>query len=733
MSRVILPPSTPPRFAPPSEEDDGATDEPGTLAKTGAMPLWKMAGILLGLGAVSIGQPLLDLLGQNPEFFIAHSLQSSGIVVLMIGVLLLPLLLLIPVWLARLVSPTFGGAVFLITVALLVALLAANAIGRLPLTGVWVIVLSVGVGVGVGLLFMASDTMRSVFAFLTPAPLLVAALFVWFTPTSEVLFGEISPDGIAVTGVENPVPVVLMVFDEFPVASIIDAEGNLLTETFPNLADLADDGVWYRNAVGVRQQTEEAIPTILSGIAADEGSIPVASDHPRSLFTMLSATYDVDAVETVTDLCPHDVCGGTTRSVAPIRRRWTGIGIDVGVVYAHVVTPDDLDGFLPRIDGNWGDFGAAGAPPNGVEQADGDFNIIERFLEGVEDDRRQEMPRFLDTFDQDDDARPPLRVGHFLLPHHPWSYLPDGRVHGSGGAPGADGTGWGPDEWLNEQGRQRHLLQVAYTDSVIGDAMAGLEELGIYEDALIVVVADHGITIREEIPHQRIIYPDTVGSIAAVPLFVKYPDDWEEAPEPGTIDDVRAETTDIVPTIAGVLGVDVPWETDGLSLLDPARSERTESTMVGTGGPVTFGVDGGEKLEVARGMAEWFPTGDPYELLPDRSFADLVGTTPDVAESDEVRLSLDQEETLADLDGDSEPWPSFLAGWLVVEGGVVPDDALVAILVNDRVETVTRVYRTEGDSARFQAFIDPDLLNNGANDVEAVMVGTLSEPGPPVR
>ena len=37
----------------------------------------------------------------------------------------------------------------------------------------------------------------------------------------------------------------------------------------------------------------------------------------------------------------------------------------------------------------------------------------------------------------------------------------------------------------------------------------------------------------------------------------------------GNIDDYRAETIDIFPTIADALGIPLPWETDGMSLLAP--------------------------------------------------------------------------------------------------------------------------------------------------------------------
>ncbi len=83
--------------------------------------------------------------------------------------------------------------------------------------------------------------------------------------------------------VGEPAPVVMIVFDEFPVASLLDGEGNIQAEHFPNFARLAADGTWFRNAVGVHQQTEKAIPTILTGVSAPmRGRSPVPWTTPTT-------------------------------------------------------------------------------------------------------------------------------------------------------------------------------------------------------------------------------------------------------------------------------------------------------------------------------------------------------------------------------------------------------------------------------------------------------------------
>src|SRR5690606_18454279 len=122
------------------------------------------------------------------------------------------------------------------------------------------------------------------------------------------------------------------------------------------------------------------------------------------------------------------------------------------------------------------------------------------------------------------------------------------------------------------QGWQRHLIQVQWTDTILGEVLDALDRSGIYDEAMGVVVADHGLAISPGVEHQRVITPETVGSVAHIPLLVKHPRSHEQAPPPGTIDEVRAETVDIVPTIAEVIDIPVPWQVDGISLL--ATDER---------------------------------------------------------------------------------------------------------------------------------------------------------------
>lgn len=691
------------------------------LREVGRLPWWAVIGTVAGVGAFGLAQPLLDLLGRNPEFFIARRFPARDILALAAILLIAPAVTALPALFLRLAGAVPAAVAHLGALAFWSAVTAASvlvALGQSDRTPAVFFGAAVLAGLAAAYLFVRYGPFRTAVTYLGLAPIVFGLWFALFTPVSQLL--RSSPSDLPeADSVDNPVPVVLIVFDEFPLATAMAGDGSLDSSHFPHLAELAADGVWYRNAVGVRQQTEEAIPSLLTGVGVSTGSIPTIGDHPFNLFTLLSEAYDVAAVENVTELCPSFVCANESRPTEPVRQRWAAVLADVDVVYRYLVLPDAWRAGLPPIDQGWGSFDQSVAE---------EFDIIERFLERVSDDRRLELVRFLDTFDERTEL-PPFRFAHFLLPHHPWDLTPDGRVHGAPRPPGRFEVGWGPDPFLVAQGWQRHLLQAAYADHFVGDVIDRLQADGLYDDALVMVLADHGITIRPETEHQRVVTPETYGSVAAIPLFVKYPDGLAAAPQPGTIDDVRAETIDLVPTVAEVVEVTVPWAVDGLSLLDQeGRRGRTESVMLGSRGAVSIPAEDNGAVAVAAEKEAWFPGSDPFLLAPP-GWEGLLGATGVTgADSADVSIVVDQAGELAAFVAGSDPVPSYLSGTVQV-AGVEGSDVIVAVTADGEVVSVTYPYEVEGESARWEALIDPALVDAGAEISAWLVQGEAAAPG----
>jgi hypothetical protein len=264
---------------------------------------------------------------------------------------------------------------------------------------------------------------------------------------------------------------------------------------------------------------------------------------------------------------------------------------------------------------------------------------------------------------------------------------------------------------------QRHLLQVQYVDRAVGQVIDAMKESGIYEESLLVVVADHGIALRPNIEHWRKITSETIGEVAAIPLFIKPPADSAAAAQAGQIDDRRAHTTDIAPTVADLLGFALPWNADGVSLFGP-DPQRTETTTTGPSSSATFGVEGEEVLAVAGRNAEWFPTGDPYELRPPEA-PDLVGEPISAltAINEAVRIIVDRLTAYEDVDPEGDRVPARITGRVL--GLPEGEETLVAVSVNGVIEAVVRSYHDRGRSG-FQAMIPPERFRLGNNMIEAI-------------
>jgi hypothetical protein len=666
------------------------------------------------LFVLAVAQPLLDLLGRNAEFFLARATPPIDIVLLAILLTIgIPVILGLVVAGVRTLHAPTGNVLHWIVLSVLGGILALQVISFTPAAGLpaWLeIYLAVGVGVFLAFAFYRYEPLRSAGRFAAVAPIVILGLFVFGSSVSQLVFasGEIvRPSQISVG---NPAPVVMLVFDEFPVASLMDGDGNIEEDIYPNFARLAADGTWFRNAVTVQQQTEHSLPAILSGNNASTDKLPTASDYPFTLFTLLADSYDLQVQEAVSDLCPEYACENTSRPVRPIAERWSGLVDDLKIVSGHLFLPNDVADDLPPIDTTWSNFSA--------ESAGDEYDITARFQElTYSADRRQPITQFIRSLEAVGEPR--LSFLHALVPHGPWTYLPSGQTYPSPDvAPGSVSPGWGGDVWLVDQAYQQHLVQVGYADHVVGGMIAQLEQVGLYDDTMIVVMADHGIAVRPNIEHRRVVTEETVGDIAAIPLFIKRPHH-----EDGGVDDYRAETVDVLPTIASVLGVDVPWEMEGVSLFADGRPEREESRVTGSDGTIVFGTDGSEARAIAARKIDHFGTHGPLGLAPP-GYEDLLGRH---MEEFDVRSDSDVTATVRDLsafgavDLDGPSLPVWISG-LIRRDDAGGNDLVLAVVVNGRVAAITRSSQTEDQETTYGAMIAPDALVDGANEVDLFMI-----------
>ncbi len=684
------------------------------------------AAHIFALATLAVAEPLFSLLSRQAELFVAHGAQPLDLVLITLLLsVALPAVLLLPVLLtARLSRPAarwthvalVAGLSGLITL-LLVKRLAPEAPATPALAAASVLALTIAA------CYRRWSAVQTFLTLVSPVALLSPVLFLFASPVRLMLLpgGWAGEEG----GGAAYVPVVMVVLDELPLSSLLDESNQIDPFRYPNLAALAGDAYWFRDATTVATSTAYSVPIILSGRIPDRSLLPVAGHYPDNLFTWLAgAGYRLRVLETQTRICPRELCAQSL-----IRRdfveRFDALTTDLAVIYLHLLLPADFAGRLPAIDATWHGF-AQRTIGTRLKQ------LLGAAPETSARKRRRDAPGLFATFLESivGDDRPELHFIHLMLPHVPFKYLPSGKEYGPVGAPvhphGVVKDTWGADEWEVAQGYQRHLLQVGYVDSLIGKLLAKLKQQDLYNPALIILVADHGASFRP-LASRRGASAGNFADILNIPLLVKLP-----GQQRGVLSERNVETIDILPTIADALDLDLPWPADGRSAIGSGQPGRGRKSTLGAFREDAFerrlwdieALRAGRRQSVTRKLRMFGSGTKPGGLLRIGRRADLVGRRlseigvfgPAAAEP-ATDVELEQAWFYDQVDPNSPFIPAHVTGRArFARPRNVPVE--LAVAVNGTVEAVTRTFGHAGDRARFTAMVREDAFRAGRNLVE---------------
>ena len=650
---------------------------------------------LVGASALAIAQPVLDAFGKSPETFVFRDAAGIDLVVFALVIVAIPPLAL---WVAGLavawLAPRWRALVHGASMGLLLGLAAVQLLSAAARPGALALA-AVAAILGCALTIRARG-FRMWSQLLAGLAVMALVAFLLLSPASDLVTSD-DFDAVAAQG--GTASVVLVVLDELPTASIVDPSGAIDATRFPNLARLAGDATWYRNHTTQAGFTTEAVPAILTGQTPDGGP-PLFTEHPDNIFRLLADSHDLVVSEALTQLCPVSVCG---RHPTPPGEEAadTTSGAQMGALLGDAVdlwwervtdSEEPTGGFgafeeqavvvsSPSFDVFGGGDGSASRSGSPAALA-GEPERVTTFLEALE-------PR----------GRPVAAVIHVVSPHFPWRHLPDGTLYAApaeeADLPINGGNGGVP--WIQELERQRHLLQASYTDALVGRILDRVEEVGLYDDAAIVVTADHGVAFHAD-ENRRLPSGDALPEIMWTPLIVKAPEQTEPR-----VDDSNVQTIDIVPTIADLIGVEIPWEVDGLAAGGQAQLDRDDTKLLRRfetpedPAPVpSTEVDGDEgfaaMLELANPPRD---PDDPLQALYDRSgFGDLVGRPSEpTGEIDGDTFEVDDlDEMLRRFE-----LPFVLTG--TVDGGREGEDAVAAVADGRIVAVSPVVHRNLGGAA----------------------------------
>lgn len=670
------------------------------------------------LMSVAFTARLYATLGDKPMFF---SVRQAGAVEVLLFVLILsvvlPGLLVGLLWGLRRLEPRVAAACFLLLTAVLLTAIALPLCKQLaflpdPAACGFAAVL----GAAATFIYWKFPRLRAMVTILAPITVLSPAIYLLATPTSQLLFHRAAPTSAsAAPHAGNSVPVVVVVFDEFSGTSLVDAAGQIDASLLPNFAALARESIWFRNASSVAAETDAALPAILTGNLPLPGTAELDwHAYPDNLFTLLRGSHQFSVFEPVTNLCPDDLRGRPARW--SLGTRLKSLLFDAGVLDAILILPRHWPLAVPDVSGRFCNF----AGTAGEDEPD------------IYYDRREILDGFIDKIQAG--PRPGLFFIHSVLPHVPWKYLPSGKQYDLEGLPsqirdwdhfaaGVAGLDRQSKCWLDDpvvvaQAQQRHLLQVQFVDRELGRLMRHLRGTGLYDRSLIVITADHGLSFVPGQPFRGIcqeIYPETL----SIPLFIKLPGQHE-----GRISQRNVEEVDILPTIADVLKIRMPWTTRGSSALNEDSPQREKKEACISKEPwATWKCDAqlSEKDRPIRERLKRFAgAGNSDPLFRFGPYAELIGrpiAACRMAGANGGRCELFRPDRLAQVDVKQDCLPLLIGGRVIG-----PEDRWhavdLAVAVNGNIRGVVRSFLISGYGEAWTALLPEDSLRAGANEIK---------------
>lgn len=596
---------------------------------------------------------------------------------------MLPLVVgLVPTLLARL-APGPSRGLSLVGAAALLTLLALDLAGRLlPSLGGDVALVAAAVVAGAALAALVRWPLPGrLLSLALPLPVVLVALFLTDPAVQALRTGDRQA---LVAAAPAAAPVVVLVFDELPSASLVGDDGRLDRLLFPQLARLADRSTWYRQATTTHEDGRLAELALLTGRRQPE------LDDP-DLFDLLAPSHRLVLFERDTRRAPPPA-----DAQAP-----PGLAADLLRLTARAVLPEPFRSRVPE---------ALGRP-----QARPVVSAGEEI-----DDRVLRLGAFAGALR--DGPQPALSWLSSDLPGAPWTLLPDGLpAKADDPRTGLDDGVWSDAPALVERAHQRHLLQLGAWDRLLGQVLDQLEREQLFERALVLVTARRGAAFRPGQPHLGAEL-GTAAEVAPVPLLIKAPGQTE-----GVLDDRPAELVDVLPTLAALLDLPVPDDLDGLSLVSDPPPARPDQRVSRTGRAPLRLVDGAfdPAAAAARRSARYGPAPSWPDVLAQGTGRRLRGR--DLAELG-VAGVLDAEGVLAGVRAANGRGPLHLAGFVRLFGAATPP-AVLAITLDDRVVATTPTEPRGADRLAFSLLLPEDVLGDGRRSLGLYAAGPDEDDG----
>lgn len=671
--------------------------------------------------------PLYNLLSQYADFFVAR--DAKPVEILLVAVIFsfaIPAVLSTFELIAGIVSSQLRRIIHFIISLLIIITIFMQIFKKFEsLSYITIFSLAVVSGLILTALYFRLKKIQDFLTMLSPSILIFPMIFLFFSPVKKIILPKnISSSLSDSVKVESDIPIIFIIFDEFPLVSLMDEKHEIDPVRYPNFRKLADESYWFRNFTTNSRSTAVAIPIALTGKYPEKYKLMTAEEYPESLFTILGNSYSIKAYESSGHMCP-EVLNDLEIEQGLLSQRMFSTLLDLSIVYLHISLPISLADKLPPIDMNWGGF----VEPPSNKDVDSWEMSWDMFLAKTAENRLTEFNRFIESIEQSE--KPSFHFIHTLLPHSPWEYFPSGQLYNGRPLPMKPKK----NEWLVLQAYQRHLLQVGAVDTLVGDLVTHLKKIGMYDKSLIILTADHGLAFQPNL-FGRVsqLYES---DIMPVPLLIKIPNQNE-----GVISDDNVESIDLLPTIADVLDVKIPWKVDGVSMFDDSVSSRPNKTMFlpqrqeSKNEKLLYDPINEEKYKSLNYKLSKFGSGTtkPNGYYNFDSFSGLIGekiNDIEMEEASNIDIKMKKIVFISDSDFNEKTirLPCYISGTIEnIIDQPLDDKISLAVSVNNVIQTTTRTYMLpNSDTTNFYSIIPEDSLKAGRNEIEVFIISSTEE------
>lgn len=657
---------------------------------------------VLALWNLAVAQPLLDTFSRGAEFFVFNYVTSFELILLVLLLcIILPLIITLPILALKKTTPAIFQTAFVILLSILISLIVLPGLFKhyqfvpaviATLTLLFSILIAAG--------YFRLPNLRYFFVFLTPAILVIPIFFLSNPQIRKILFWK--EPVLPHVNTQTTTPIVFVVFDEFPLTSLLNAEGFIDEKMYPNFARLAQSSDWYRNATTVSSQTPTAIPAIVTGLMPKRGNLPTVRDYPRNLFTLFNESHELNVMGTAT-LSPKQ----HVQSQSTINR-WRSLLSDIWIVYLQIILPHEWTLSLPAATGAWGNFAGASSSLDELASPKEEF---ESFLNSIHSTQK-----------------PTLYFLHSDLPHSPWRYLPDGRRYSTWGLDGmfVKHENWPAEKSAATCAYQRHILQVALVDALLGKLISKLTTSGLYEKSLVVITADHGASFRAG-DSRRAITRTNYFDIIHVPLFIKKPFQKE-----GRLLDWNVESIDILPTVAEILHVQIPWKVEGLAVSSSEPKSRLRKTVWNMHRKVQLEFDASSTKEMNGAVVsriQRLGEGLPFVLPLDEKLQHWMNASTREIKNDlsGKKVIINDQDSFKNYDPSSQDIPLLVYGRIQFSGQKT-EHLILGIATNGKICAITETFAISQSQEAFGSLIPETSLSKGQNQIQIL---TISQQGDP--